>query len=60
MKNVKVFDFENENYNLAEAIERVKMSPDHALWFVNKLTDYDIARVIARAWDATMETKYEK
>lgn len=54
------FDFENENYNLADAIELIRTDSAHAMWFVDKLTDYDIARVVAKEWDEVMENKHEK
>lgn len=60
MEKKDVFDFENENYSLEEAVENVRENPEYAMWFVGKLTDYDIARVIVKEWDKAMENKYEK
>lgn len=60
MEKRNVFDFENENYSLAEAIELVRTNPAYALWFTEQLSNYDIARVIVKAWDKVMENKYEK
>lgn len=60
MEKKNVFDFENENYSLTKAIELVRTNPTYALWFTEQLSDYDIARVILKAWDKAMENKYEK
>ena len=60
MGKKNVFDFENENYSLTEAIKDVRENPEYAMWFVDKLTDYDIARVIVKEWDKVMESKHEK
>lgn len=60
MEKKNVFDFENKNYSLAEAVENVRENPEYAMWFVGKLTDYDIARVIVKEWSTAMENKYEK
>lgn len=60
MEKKNVFDFENENYNLADAIELIRTDSAHAMWLVDKLTDYDIARVVAKEWNEVMESKYEK
>lgn len=60
MEKRNVFDFEKENYNLADAIELIRTDPMHAMWFIDKLTDYDIARVVVKEWDRVMENKHEK
>lgn len=60
MEKRNVFDFENENYSLAEAVDNVRESPEYAMWFVDKLTDYDIARVIVKECDKVRGSKHEK
>lgn len=57
MEKRNVFDFENENYSLTEAVENVRENPEYTMWFVDKLTDYDIARVIVKEWDRAMTVK---
>ena len=60
MEKKNVFDFENENYSLTKSVEDVRENPEYAMWFVDKLTDYDIARVVLKEWVRVMENKYEK
>lgn len=60
MEKKNVFDFENENYSLTKSVEDVRENPEYAMWFVDKLTDYDIARVIVKEWDKVMESKHEE
>lgn len=60
MEKKNVFDFKNESYNLSDAIELIRTDSVHAMWFVDKLTDYDIARVVAKEWNKIMESEHEK
>lgn len=60
MEKKNVFDFENENYSLTKSVEDVRENPEYAMWFVDKLTDYDIARVIVKECDKVMRSKHEE
>lgn len=60
MEKKNVFDFENENYSLTKSVEDVRENPEYAMWFVDKLTDYDIARVIVKECYKVRGSKHEE
>ena len=55
------FDFANKNYNTQEMIKKFRTDPNYALWLVDRLSDYEIAKVFIMEWNDTMNTmKKEK
>ena len=45
-----MFDFENKNYSIQEAVHDAKTKPEVALWFTNRIKDSDLARIFVREW----------
>ena len=45
-----MFDFENKNYSIQEAVRDAKTKPEVALWFTNRIKDSDLARIFVREW----------
>ena len=52
-----MFDFENENYSIQEAVHDAKTKPEVALWFTNHIKDSDLARIFVREWYYKMDEK---
>lgn len=55
-----LFDFKNKDYNVREAIKKIRTNPKCALWFIDKLSDYDIAKVFVKEWDRAMSEKFKE
>ena len=45
-----MFDFENKNYSIQDAVHDAKTKPEVALWFTNHIKDSDLARIFVREW----------
>lgn len=52
-----MFDFENENYSIQDAVHDAKTKPEVALWFTNHIKDSDLARIFVREWYYKMGEK---
>lgn len=52
-----MFDFENRNYSIQEAVHDAKTKPEVALWFTNHIKDSDLARIFVREWYYKMDEK---
>ena len=52
-----MFDFENKNYSIQDAVHDAKTKPEVALWFTNQIKDSDLARIYVRKWLYKMEKK---
>lgn len=52
-----MFDFENENYSIQDAVYDAKTKPEVALWFTNRIKDSDLARIFVREWHYKMDEK---
>lgn len=52
-----MFDFENKNYSIQEAVHDAKTKPEVALWFTNHIKDSDLARIFVREWYYKMDEK---
>ena len=52
------YDFENENYNVRQAVEEARTNPEVALWFIDQLSDYELTKIFTKAWCETMEHKH--
>ena len=52
-----MFDFENKNYSIQDAVHDAKTKPEVALWFTNQIKDSDLARIYVREWLYKMEKK---
>lgn len=52
-----MFDFENKNYSIQDAVYDAKTKPDVALWFTNRIKDSDLARIFVREWRYKMDEK---
>ena len=51
------YDFENKNYDVRQAVEDAKTKPEVALWFTNRIRDFELTKVFTRAWCEAMEKK---
>lgn len=49
------YDFENENYNVRQAVEDARANPEVALWFINQLSDFELTKIFTQAWCKAME-----
>ena len=56
-RRVTMFDFENKDYGIMDAIKDAKTKPEVALWFTNQIKDSDLARIFVRKWLYKMEEK---
>ena len=54
-----MFDFENKNYSIQEAVHDAKTKPEVALWFTNRIKDSDLARIFVREWYYKMSEQEE-
>ena len=54
-----MFDFENKNYSIQDAVHDAKTKPEVALWFTNHIKDSDLARIFVREWCYKMDKKEE-
>lgn len=52
-----MFDFENKNYSIQDAVHDAKTKPEVALWFTNHIKDSDLARIFVREWYYKMGEK---
>lgn len=52
-----MFDFENKNYSIQDAVHDAKTKPEVALWFTNHIKDSDLARIFVREWYYKMDEK---
>ena len=52
-----MFDFENKNYSIQDAVHDAKTKPEVALWFTNRIKDSDLARIFVREWYYKMGEK---
>lgn len=52
-----MFDFENKDYGIMDAVRDAKTEPKVALWFTNQIKDSDLARIYVRKWLYKMEKK---
>ena len=52
-----MFDFENKNYSIQDAVHDAKTKPEVALWFTNHIKDSDLARIFVREWHYKMDKK---
>lgn len=52
-----MFDFENKNYGIQDAVHDAKTKPEVALWFTNHIKDSDLARIFVREWYYKMDEK---
>ena len=52
-----MFDFENKDYGIMDAVRDAKTKPEIALWFTNHIKDSDLARIYVREWLYKMEEK---
>ena len=52
-----MFDFENKDYGIMDAVKYAKTKPEVALWFTNQIKDSDLARIYVRKWLYKMEKK---
>lgn len=51
------YDFENESYDVRQAVEDAKTNPEVALWFTNHISDFELTKVFTQAWCEVMATK---
>ena len=51
------YDFENKNYDVRQAVEDAKTNPEVALWFTNRISDFELTKVFTQAWCEAMEKK---
>ena len=51
------YDFKNKSYNVKQAVEDAKTNPEVALWFTNRIGDFELTKVFTRAWCEAMEKK---
>lgn len=51
------YDFENKNYDVKQAVEDARTKPEVALWFTNRISDFELTKVFTRAWCEAMEKK---
>jgi hypothetical protein len=56
-RGVTMFNFENKNYGIMDAVRDAKTKPEVALWFTNQIKDSDLARIYVRKWLYKMEKK---
>ena len=54
-----MFNFENKNYSIQDAVHDAKTKPEVALWFTNHIKDSDLARIFVREWCYKMDEKEE-
>lgn len=54
-----MFDFENKDYGIMDAVNDAKTKPEVALWFTNQIKDSDLARIFVREWCYKMDKKEE-
>lgn len=52
-----MFNFENKDYGIMDAVRDAKTKPEVALWFTNQIKDSDLARIYVREWLYKMEEK---
>ena len=52
-----MFDFENKDYGIMDAVKDAKTKPEVALWFTNHIKDFDLARIYVREWLYKIEAK---
>ena len=52
-----MFNFENKDYGIMDAVRDAKTKPEGALWFTNQIKDSDLARIYVREWLYKMEEK---
>lgn len=52
-----MFDFENKDYSIQDAVHDAKTKPEVALWFTNHIKDSDLARIFVREWYYKMDEK---
>lgn len=52
-----MFNFENKDYGIMDAVRDAKTEPKVALWFTNQIKDSDLARIYVREWLYKMEEK---
>ena len=51
------YDFESKNYDVRQAVEDARTKPEVALWFTNRIGDFELTKVFTRAWCEAMEKK---
>ena len=54
-----MFDFENKDYSIQDAVYDAKTKPEVALWFTNRIKDSDLARIFVREWCYKMDEQEE-
>lgn len=52
-----MFNFEDKDYGIMDAVRDAKTKPEAALWFTNQIKDSDLARIYVRKWLYKMEKK---
>ena len=52
-----MFNFENKDYGIMDAVKDAKTKSEVALWFTNQIKDSDLARIYVRKWLYKMEEK---
>ena len=51
------YDFKNGSYDVRQAVEDAKTNPEVALWFTNRISDFELTKVFTQAWCEAMEKK---